>query len=119
MIYAILIAGGFLLVYFLYFRKEHVDIQPELTNEEKFIEELFHEFEWDCGNDVTTFERPKTKEEILRCKQICEKYGYNYYMLFKNIKQPFWRGYISLKFYGFDKGTLTLVPLKEGESNLK
>lgn len=119
----IIILGVFL--YYLYDRKiTHVEVS-ELSNSEKFIEELFNKFGYDagtnCGFNHVFLERPKTKETIQECKLLCEKYGYNYYMLFKNIKRPFIKTpmYDMCYYAWVERGTLTLVPLKEGESNLK
>ena len=121
MIYIFLLMFLVAFIYKVYINKQHnVKVSP-LTKQEQFIEELFERFGGDSKCDYLFIQRPKNKSEVLECKKICEKYGYNYYMLFKHIKKDFWnyeRYFMGWQAH-FDKGTLTLVELKPGETNLK
>lgn len=93
----------------IYNSYKNKDIPINISEEDIFIEELakinkfYHPF-----LETDFILKPVTEEEIEKVKELCNKYHYDYYELFKHFKKPFFTGrYKNINMY-YLTGTLTL-----------
>lgn len=103
----------FLIAVILFYSRHNHDIKsPELSKEDLFIKELFDNFSWSV-NGYDFIRKPITSEEWKLCKKICDKYGYDYKVLFRDFKKPFFNYALYYPTYveNYMRGTLNLIKL--------
>ncbi len=104
----------FIILTVIFYSNHNHQVQiSKLSKEEEFINKLFNLFGEHNGYNSELIRKPRTKKEWELCRKLCIEYGYDYDILFKHLKKPFFnyeRYYPTYNANHGDGGTLILIP---------